>query len=167
MLIEKIKQQINDLRDPMLFMAYHHEGHAIERHILSDDELRRSLWVKPRPNSVDDIVMVTRFQSKEKALEIIAETLDANVNEIAKWLLCDSKEDFEATAVFNESTGDGLAKNTDWTNTIPVHGARVILRKNFKIIGRSFVVVTAYPFGAVDDIDSIYAAIDDFVSKKN
>ena len=167
MLKNKIQQQINDIRDPLLFMAYQSEGHAIDRHVLTDDELRRALWVKPRPQSIDDIVMVTRFTSKEKALEIIADTLQQNANAIEEWLLSHSEEDLAVNAIFEDETGDGLVKNTNWAQTIPVHSARVIIRKNFKMIGRNFVVVTAYPLRSFDDVDVIYDAIDAFISKKN
>ena len=166
MLKKKIQQQINDIRDPLLFMAYQNEGHALDRHILDDEALRKALWVKPRPKDADDIVMVTRFQSKEQALGIIADTLQENIDAIEEWLLSNSEEDLAVSAIYNEPTGDGLVKNTDWTKTIPVHAAMVILRKNFKMIGRNFVIVTAYPLRSFDDVDAIYEAIDDFVSKK-
>lgn len=167
MLRKKIQQQINDIRDELLFFAYQNEGHAIEKHVLSDDELRRALWVKPRPKYDDDIVMVTRFSSKSRALNIIADTLQENIDAIEKWLLTDSEADLAVTATFEDATGDGLAKNTNWTKTIPVHAAMVVLRKNFALISRSFIVVTAYPIRNFDDNDIIYEAIDEFISKKN
>ena len=166
MLKMKIKQQIEDIRDPLLFQAYQSEGHAIEHHVLSDDELRRALWVRPMPKNIDDIDMVTRFKDKEHALNLIAETLLQNIDLIEKWLLTDTDNAYEATAAFEEATGDGLAKNTDWSKPIPVHGVRVILVKNSQIIGRSFVVVTAYPQRTFEDIDAIYDAIDDYISRK-
>lgn len=166
MLKEKIQEQINDIKDPLLFMAYQSEGHAIERHVLSDDELRRALWVKPRPKDIDDVVMVTRFQSKEKALQIIANTLQNNIDAIEKWLLSDTEKELTTSFVFDEPTGDGLVKNSDWTKPIPVHSVKVIIRKNFKLIGRSFVIVTAYPARSQSDVDTIYDAIDEFIAKK-
>ena len=166
MLKKKLEQQINDIRDPLLFMAYQSEGHAINRHVLTNDELRRALWIKPKPKDKDDIVMVTRFQSKEKALEIIANTLLKNSDVIEKWLLSDNEGDLAVSATYRDATGDGLVKNTDWTKVIPVHSAMVVIRKNFTVIGRSFVVVTAYPLRSFDDIDAIYEAIDDYVNKK-
>ena len=167
LLKNKVEQQIRDIRDPILFLAYQSEGHAIDRHVLNDDQLRRALWVKPRPKDNDDIVMVTRFQSKEKALEIIADTLQANVDEIVNWLSCDSEQDLAVMATYAEPTGDGLVKNTDWTKPIPVHAAMVVLRKNFRLVSRSFVIVTAYPLRSFNDVDAIYDAIDAFISKKN
>ena len=167
MLKKKLEEQINDIRDPLLFLAYQSEGHAIDRHVLSDDELRRALWVKPKPKDIDDIVMVTRFHSKEKALEIIANTLLNNIDAIEKWLRSDSEDDLAVSHIYSEQTGDGLVKNTDWTKTIPVHAAMVVIRKNFKLVGRSFVVVTSYPLRSFDDVDAIYEAIDEFINKKN
>lgn len=168
MLKQKIQQQINDIRDDVMFDAYHkYDGHAIDRHVMNNDELRKALWAKPRPVNIDDIVMVTRFESKAKALEIIAETLQMNIDSIEKWLLSNSEEDLVATATYEEATGDGYAKNTDWSKTIPVHSVRVVIRKNFKLISRSFVIVTAYPTRSFDDVDAIYDAIDDFISRKN
>ena len=167
MLKQRLKEQINDIRDPLLYLAYQSEGHAIERHVLNDDELRRALWVRPMPKNIDEIDMVTRFRDKEQALNLIADTLLQNIDTIEKWLLTDTEDAYEATASFADPTGDGLAKRTDWSKTIPVHGVRVILAKNFQIVGRSFVVVTAYPQRTFEDIDAIYDAIDDYLAKKN
>lgn len=167
MLRRKIEQQIEDIRNPLLFLAYQCEGHAIDRHVLDDRQLLRAIYAKRKPQDVDDIVMVTRFKSKESALNLIADTLLHNIDAIEKWLLSSSENAYEATCTYTEATGDGLAKNTDWSKPIPVHGVRVVILKNFRLISRSFIVVTAYPQGTCDDIDAIYERIDDYISKKN
>lgn len=163
---KKIKEQIESIRDPLLFTAFQFEGHAIEEHVLSDDKLRWKLWKKKAPVDNDDIVMVTRFFSKESALNLIANALLKNLDEIVKWLLSDTNRVFVATATFEEPTGDGLTKNTDWTKTIPVHDVRVIIKKDFRIISRSFSIITAYPQRSFEDVDVIYEAIDEYTSRK-
>lgn len=166
MLKEKILSQIEDVKNKTLFDALHCKGHALDKHILTDEELRQALWMKPRPVDVDDIVMVTRFCNEEIAREAIAIALQKNIKEIEKWLLSSAEADYVATATFEDAIGDGLAKNADWNKTIPIHGIRVVIRKDFSCICNSFVVVTAYPCRTLDDVDVIYEAIDDFLAKK-
>ena len=167
MLKEKIISQINDIRDKTLFSAFHYKGHALHKHILSDEDLLKALWEKPRPIDVDDIVMVTRFFDEDNAIKLIADTLLQNVNEIEKWLLTDSDCDYAAYAFFDFATGDGLAKNTDWNNTIQVHGMCVVIRKDFSSVCKSFGVVTAYPTRTPDDVDGIYELIDEYIGRKD
>ena len=167
MLKKKILDQIEDIRDPMLFAALQIEGHALDRHLLSDDALRRALYLKKRPADFYDIVKVTRFSDKNTALNLIANTLTKSVSEIEKWLLSDIENDLTVQEYFLEETGDGLVKNTDWSQTIPMHAVTVVLRKNFRKIGRSFVVVTAYPSPTLDDNDIIFDALEAYAAKKN
>ena len=167
MLKEKILSQISDIRDPLLFTAIQIEGHALDKHLLSDDALRRALCHKEKPKYFDDIVKVTRFSSKEDALNLIADTLTRVVSDIEKWLLSDLESDLVIKEIFERETGDGLVKNTDWSQTIPMHAVTVVLRKNFRKIGRSFVVVTAYPSATLDDNDAIYDAMDAYAAQKN
>lgn len=167
MLRKKLEQQINDIRDPLLFKVIQHEGHALDRHLMSDEKLKRALWAMRKPKDCDDIVMETRFFSESQALNAIADSLQQNIDIIEKWLLSECFGRLEVTGNFTEATGDGLVKNTDWSKPILVHAVRVILEKNSCSVLRSFIVVTAYPIRCFDDNDAIYEAIDDFISKKN
>lgn len=137
------------------------------KHILTDDEMRKALWEKPRPVDIDDIVMVTRFLSEDNAIQLIADTLSANISDIESWLLSDTDKDYVAYATFDHITGDGLVKNTDWTKPIPVHGVHVIIRKDFKDIYKSFNIVTAYPIRTMYDVDDIYDAIEEYINRKS
>ena len=163
----KIQEQIEMIKNPILYYAFQWEGHAIERHVLTDTQLFRALWTKPKPKYADDIVKVTRFVDKESALHFIADTLSKNIDNIAKWLLSDIRKDLVVTATFDEVTGDALVKNTNWQKTIPMHSTLVVLRKNYKVLSRSFVIVTAYPDSTLEDVDVIYDAMDEYISKKN
>lgn len=166
MLKEKIRSQINDIRDKTLFNALHFKGHALHRHILSNEELQCALNRKRHPIDIDDIVMVTRFFNEDHAIQLIADTLQNNSNEIEKWLLSDTECDYVAYAFFDDATGEGLAKNTGIDNIIQVHGTCVVIRKDFSSICKSFVIVTAYPTRTPDDVDVIYEAIDEYISRK-
>lgn len=166
MLKSKIVSQIEDIRDSVLFGVLHCKGHALFKHVLSFEELQNALRWKRRAQDVDDIVMVTRFFDEDSARNLIADTLLLNIEGIEKWLLSSIDNDYVATATFDSPTGDGLAKNTDFTKTIPVHGVTVVLRKDFSFVGQSFFVVTAYPMRTLDDVDVIYEVIDEYIARK-
>ena len=167
MLKEKINSQIKDIRNIVLFKALHYKGHALEKHVLTDEQLFGVLAKKRRPIDPDDIIMVTRFNDAETAVNLIADTLLKNINEIEHWLLTDTDCDYVAYAFFDFATGDGLAKNTDCSHTIPVHGMCVVVRKDYSCICNSFVVVTAYPVSSPDDTDIVYECIDEYISRKD
>ena len=167
MLKKKIREQISDIRNPILFKALHWKGHMHERHLLTNEEMREVIKRRAPLENEDDIVMVTRFNSFEEALELTAQTLEENVEKIAEWLMDDCSEIMEFTSRFPYPTGDGLIKNADWTNFVPVHGVNVVLCKGSCIPGQSFVVTTSYPIRTFEDIDNIYDAIDDYTEKRN
>ena len=125
-----------------------------------------ALWKKAKPKYDDDIVQVLRFKSKELAISFIVKTLSQNVDEIVNWQLSDIQQDLVVTASYNEATGDTLVKNTDWTKPIPMHKVLVVLRKNFRVLSRSFVIVTAYPDSTMEDVDVIYDALDAYAAQK-
>ena len=166
MLKAKIVEQIEDIRNPMLFAALQVEGHALDRHLLSDNALRQALRLKGKPKYLDDIIKVTRFFDEGDALNLIADTLTTAISDIERWLLSDIEDDLTIKECFERATGDGLVKNTDWSQTISMHAVTVVLRKNFRKIGRSFVVVTAYPSASLDDNDVIYDAMDAYATQK-
>ena len=165
LLNEKIKGQIEDIRNPMLFKAFQSEGHALERHLLTQQELVWALWKRRAPN-FDEILKVTRFFDEESALNFIADALEHNFSTIEKWMMSDIESDLIIHQAFKKPVGDGIAKNTDWTKPIPMHSLTIVLRKNFKIMSRCFVVVTAYPDATMDDNDIIYDAMDAYLAGK-
>lgn len=167
---QRILGQISEVRDPILFKAFHQEhsrdgGHALDRHLLSQQELVKALRKRRKPN-FDEILKVTRFFDEISALNFIADALEHNLSDIEKWLLSSIESDLVIHQAFKRPVGDGIAKNMDWTKPIPMHSLTVVLRKNSRLVGRSFVVVTAYPDATMDDNDVIYDAIDEYLAGK-
>lgn len=160
-------EEIDDIRDSTLFKALYFKGHALTKHVLTDEQLRQAIKMAPRPYNEDDIVMVTRFFDEESARRLIADALEKSIEEVEKWILSDTDRDYVAMVTFNEPTGDGLVKHTDWTKPIPVHGVCVVIRKDSSNICNHFGIVTAYPIRVFEDVDTIYDAIDEYISKKN
>lgn len=160
-------EEIEDIRDRTMFNAFYFKGHALKRHILTDEQLRQAIWDAPRPYDECDIVMVTRFFDETIARNLIADTLTQNIDEIEKWIISDSDENYAAIATFDKPTGDGLVKNTDWSKPIQVHGVCVVVRKDSSNICNHFGILTAYPIRVMEDVDEIYEAIDKYIEKKS
>jgi hypothetical protein len=167
MLKEKIREAIIEIRDPMLFKALHWKGHMCERHILTNEEMRETIKRRTALPDEDDILMVTRFNNLEEALELTAQTLENNIDNIVEWIKSDIEDTMVFTTTFSDPTGDGLVKNADWTNFIPVHGVNVVLTRKSCMIGQPFVITTSYPVRVFEDIDNIYDAIDEYAERKN
>lgn len=168
MYTKRILQQINDLKDPVLFSALHWRGHALRNHILTDEEMREAIRNKKSSrSSCGDIVMISRFFNEAEASELIIRVLENSLNALESWLLsdCDDYGVFEMS--FDFPTGDGLVFNTNWKNFFTLHGVCVVLSKKRTMPGQSFIVKTAYPICSFEDVDPIYDAIDDFVSKRS
>lgn len=160
-----IEREIEEILDENLFLTYHeHKGHCLTEHLLSDKDLRQKLWNMPKPADENDIVMATRFYSREQALKAIYEALSAHVDEIREWRKNLLYPYLEISHTDTKPTGEGICKNTD-KNLIAVHGTRVILIANDNE-GRAFYIRTAYPVRTYDDVDVIYDAMDEWQERK-
>lgn len=158
----RIMQEIEDIRDPILFNALHWRGHALQRHLLSNEEMRERIKERPPVKEDDEIIMITRFFALKEALDLTAKTLEENIEKITEWVNADCENELQVISSFSFITGDGLVKNADWNRFLPVHGVCVVLNRRYDAFGRSFVIKTSYPIRVHEDIDDICDAIDEW-----
>ncbi len=161
-----LEREIQEITDEKIFFAIHEAyGHCLAEHILTDKELSNKLYDMPKPKSYDDIVMATRFYSKESALNFIQSGMLREIDKVKQWRAKLMYPFLELSVTFKEPVGEGIIKNADHKKKVPVHGLRIILIVGDKM-GRAFYIKTAYPIRVFEDIDNIYDAIDEWQEKK-
>lgn len=161
-----IKKEIEEITQREIFMAIHEQkGHCLTEHLLDNRELREKLWEKKKMNHSEEITMATRFFSEDSALTLIQELLHRHIDDIIKWRKMLDYPYLEIQETFSESTGEGIAKGTDYDRLIEVHGLRIVLIAGDSI-GRAFYIKTAYPINVFEDNDEIFDAMDEWQEQK-
>lgn len=161
-----VDNEIKMITDEEDFICVHEAmGHCLTGHLLNDRELRQKLYGMPKPRDLDEIIMATRFFSKEQALHDIRQALAENREQIISWRKHLDNPFCEIQCTFSKETGEGICKNTDFQERIPVHGIRVILIRGDSL-GRAFYIKTAYPNCTFEDVDVVYDAIGRWQEKR-
>lgn len=161
-----ITKEIEEILDPLIFNASHElKGHCLFEHVISDRDLRLKLKYMKKAQ-YGEIVIASRFFSKEQARKAIYTLLKKNENAIIAWRKELNEPYLEIEGNFKEAVGEGIAKNTDFSNLFSLHRLRIVLVKGDSI-GRAFYIKTAYPTNSISDNDAIYDAMDDWTDKKS
>ena len=160
-----IEKEIQEILDPLIFNASHElKGHCLFEHVISDRDLLLKLkWMRKAQGN--EIVLASRFFSAEQARKAIYMLLNKNKMAIEQWRKTLDVPYLEIQGNFREAVGEGIAKNTDFSNKIPLHRLRVVLVKGDSI-GRASYIKTAYPTNSITDNDVIYEAMDDWKKKE-
>lgn len=160
-----IAREIDEILDPIIFDASHElKGHCLFEHVISDRDLKLKLKYM-RKAQYGEIVIASRFFSKEQARKVIYMLLKKNESAIITWRKELDEPYLEIEGNFREAIEEGIAKNTDFNNLFPLHRLRVVLVKGDSI-GRAFYIKTAYPVNSISDNEAIYNAMDNWAEKK-
>ena len=111
-----ITQEIEEILDPVIFDASHElKGHCLFEHVISDRDLRLKLKYMRRAQ-YGEIVIASRFFSKEQARKVIYMLLKKNESAIITWRKELDEPYLEIEGNFREAIGEGITKNTDFNN---------------------------------------------------
>lgn len=161
-----IHREIMEITDADIFKASHElKGHCLFEHTKSDRDLIRKLSGMHRGNEYD-IVLASRFFNEEQARRSIYNLLLRNEESIISRRKNLNSPVFEIYGEFENPVGEGIARNTDYSRKFMLHGLRAVPVMGDSI-GRAFYIKTAYPVNAMDDNDSIYDAMDEWMEQKN
>lgn len=162
----QIYREIEELRVPELFLAYHPHSHVFTRHYnISHSDLKKR--VLKIPFRTDEIICMSRFTGSEKAdiTNLIADGLIQHIQDILSWGKKDPYHALEICVSYGYPIGDGVVKGTDWNHLFHLSALRIILqiadRKD-----RLFQITTAYPIPDYDEVDEILDSIDDYQTLK-
>lgn len=155
-------REIEELRIPELFLAYHPNSHVFSRHYnISHSELKKRTC--KMPFRTDEIICMSRFTSEKKSMitGLIADGLLKYFDDIMFWEKHNPFHALEICISFNHPIGEGVVKGTDWNHLFQLSALRIILQISDRK-DRLFQITTAYPVPDYDEVDEILDAIDEY-----
>lgn len=157
-----IEKEIEEIRTPELFLAYHPNSHVFSRHYyVTQEELQqRTCKLHFHPG---EIICMSRFTeaTKSEVTSLIADGLSLHIQEIMDWGKRDPFHALEICAFYDHPIGDGVVKGTDWNHLFALSGICIVLQLSDRK-DHFFEITTAYPIPNFDEVDEILDAMDEY-----
>ena len=157
-----IEKEIEEIRTPELFLAYHPNSHVFSRHYyVTQEELQqRTCKLHFHPG---EIICMSRFTeaTKSEVTSLIADGLSLHIQEIMDWGKRDPFHALEICAFYDHPIGDGVVKGTDWNHLFALSGICIVLQLSDRK-DHFFEITTAYPIPDFDEVDEILDAMDEY-----
>lgn len=157
-----IEKEIEEIRTPELFLAYHPNSHVFSRHYyVTQEELQqRTCKLHFHPG---EIICMSRFTeaTKSEVTNLIADGLSLHIQEIMDWGKRDPFNALEICAFYDHPIGDGVVKGTDWNHLFALSGICIVLQLSDRK-DHFFEITTAYPIPDFDEVDEILDAMDEY-----
>ena len=145
-----IEKEIEEIRTPELFLAYHPNSHVFSRHYyVTQEELQqRTCKLHFHPG---EIICMSRFTeaTKSEVTSLIADGLSLHIQEIMDWGKRDPFHALEICAFYDHPIGDGVVKGTDWNHLFALSGICIVLQLSDRK-DHFFEITTAYPIPDFD-----------------
>lgn len=160
----KLRRWLNSINTANGFRKENRHTHIYSRHIgISDMQMQDRL--RHIPFQRDEIIASSRFYNECTAIMATCACLWLHENELLEYLANDRQEMLHISRDFKCTIGESFVKETNWEQIFPMSRVIVVVAKT-EDKHNPLKIITAYPIFTMDEVDTVWDAIDDWLAKK-